>query len=102
MTIGDIVLKRLRTLQQQFPIIGEVRGVGAMIAMEFVKNGDPHQPDADFTRALAQKAATRGLVILSCGLYSNVIRFLAPLTIPEDQLREGLDIIEALLRESAS
>jgi 4-aminobutyrate aminotransferase/(S)-3-amino-2-methylpropionate transaminase len=101
-TIGDIVSKRLRALQQQFPIIGEVRGVGAMIAMEFVKNGDPHQPDADFTRALAQKAATRGLVILSCGLYSNVIRFLAPLTIPEDQLREGLDIIEALLRESAS
>jgi 4-aminobutyrate aminotransferase / (S)-3-amino-2-methylpropionate transaminase / 5-aminovalerate transaminase len=100
--IGEAVLKRFRLMQQQFPAIGEVRGLGAMVSMEFVKNGDPHQPDADYTRALVQAAARRGLVILSCGLYGNVIRFLAPLTIPDAQLNAGLDILEAVMRDSAA
>ena len=72
--------RRLREAARTIPAIGEVRNLGAMVAMELVKNGDPHQPDADLTKALVKHAASKGLVILSCGIYGNVIRFLAPLT----------------------
>ncbi len=76
-----------------------MRNLGAMVAMELVKNGDPHQPDADLTKALVKHAASKGLVILSCGLYGNVIRFLAPLTASEEIVREGLGITIESLKE---
>jgi 4-aminobutyrate aminotransferase/(S)-3-amino-2-methylpropionate transaminase len=98
--LGATLFGRLRTLQTRFPSIGEVRGLGSMVAIELVKNRDAHQPDAELTQALVQAAARRGLVILSCGLYGNVIRFLAPLTIPDTQLNEGLDIFEAALADT--
>lgn len=97
--IGELLQTRLRTLQQRFPVIGEIRGVGAMVAMELVKNSRPEQPDAELTRALVLAAAAQGLVILSCGVYSNVIRFLSPLTISDALLGEGLDKLEAALSE---
>ncbi len=97
--IGELLQTRLRTLQKRFPVIGEIRGVGAMVAMELVKNGSPEQPDAELTRALVLAAAAHGLVILSCGVYSNVIRFLSPLTISDALLGEGLDKLEAALSE---
>ena len=81
--LGRRSCARLKALQARFPAIGEVRGLGAMVAIELVKNGSADQPDADLTRALVQAAARRGLIILSCGVYGNVIRFLAPLTISE-------------------
>jgi 4-aminobutyrate aminotransferase/(S)-3-amino-2-methylpropionate transaminase len=95
--IGELLQTRLRTLQKRFPAIGEIRGVGAMVAIELVKNGSAGQPDAELTRALVLAAAQQGLVILSCGVYSNVIRFLAPLTISDALLAEGLDKLEAAL-----
>ena len=70
-----------------------------MVAMELVKNGDPHQPDADLTKALTKRAAEKGLVLLSCGLYGNVIRFLVPLTASDAIVREGLGIVAESLRE---
>jgi len=70
-----------------------------MIAMELVKNGDSQQPDADLTKALVQRAAANGLLILSCGTRANVIRFLAPLTASEAIIQEGLDILERSLIE---
>lgn len=97
--IGELLQTRLRTLQKRFPVIGEIRGVGAMVAMELVKNSSPEQPDAELTRALVLAAAAQGLVILSCGVYSNVIRFLSPLTISDALLGEGLDKLEAALSE---
>ncbi|MFO1426103.1 MAG: 4-aminobutyrate--2-oxoglutarate transaminase [Steroidobacteraceae bacterium] len=99
--IGELLLERLQRLQQRWPCIGEVRGLGAMVAMELVRDGDAHSPDAELTRALVQAAGQRGLVLLSCGVYSNVIRFLAPLTITDALLAEGLDILEAALAEAA-
>jgi 4-aminobutyrate aminotransferase/(S)-3-amino-2-methylpropionate transaminase len=66
-----------------------------------VKNGDAHQPDADLTKALVKHAAGKGLVLLSCGLYGNVIRFLAPLTASAEIVSEGLDIVIGSLRELA-
>jgi 4-aminobutyrate aminotransferase/(S)-3-amino-2-methylpropionate transaminase len=90
---------RLKTLQAKYAAIGEVRGLGAMVAIELVKNGNAEQPDADLTRALVQAAARHGLIILSCGVNANVIRFLTPLTISDALLGEGLDRLEAALAE---
>jgi 4-aminobutyrate aminotransferase / (S)-3-amino-2-methylpropionate transaminase / 5-aminovalerate transaminase len=70
-----------------------------MVAMELVRNRDAHAPDADLAKALIQRAAANGLVLLSCGLYANVIRMLVPLTASDAVINEGLDIIEKSLRE---
>ncbi|HYN38139.1 MAG TPA: 4-aminobutyrate--2-oxoglutarate transaminase, partial [Rhodospirillales bacterium] len=64
-----------------------------------VQNGDAHQPDPDLTKALVKRAAEKGLVLLSCGLYGNVIRFLAPLTASDEIVREGLGIVLESLQE---
>lgn len=97
--LGEKLQAGLRALQKRYPSIGEIRGLGSMVAMELIKNGKAEQPDADLTRALVQAAARHGLIILSCGAYGNVIRFLAPLTIPEQMLEEGLGKLEAALAE---
>jgi 4-aminobutyrate aminotransferase/(S)-3-amino-2-methylpropionate transaminase len=81
------------------PAIGEVRALGAMVAMELVKNRDPHQPDADLAKALTKRAAEKGVVLLSCGLYGNVIRFLVPLTASDEIVREGLGLVVEAVRE---
>lgn len=99
--LGAVMMTRLKTLQARFACVGEVRGIGMMIAMELVKNRKADAPDAELTKALVQAAGRRGLVILSCGVYSNVIRFLAPLTISEALLNEGLDLLEQSLVEVA-
>ena len=99
--LGAIVTERLRAMQRSYACIGEVRGLGGMVAMELVKNGNAHEPDAELTKALVQRAAVNGLVLLSCGVYSNVIRFLMPLTASETIVAEGLDILERSLRELA-
>jgi 4-aminobutyrate aminotransferase/(S)-3-amino-2-methylpropionate transaminase len=97
--VGDILMQRLRKFQGEFTCVGEVRGLGAMVAMELVRNRDPHAPEADLAKALVQRAAANGLVLLSCGLYGNVIRLLVPLTASDAIINEGLDIIEKSLRE---
>ncbi|MET0536205.1 MAG: 4-aminobutyrate--2-oxoglutarate transaminase, partial [Steroidobacter sp.] len=96
--VGDLITQRLRKLQSQLTCIGEVRGLGAMLGMELVRNRDPHSPDADLAKALVQRAAANGLVLLSCGLYGNVIRVLVPLTASNALIDEGLDILEKSLR----
>jgi 4-aminobutyrate aminotransferase/(S)-3-amino-2-methylpropionate transaminase len=102
-TLGAILRKRLDGMRTNgLNCIGDVRGLGAMIAMELVKNGDSQQPDADLTKALVQRAAANGLLILSCGTRANVIRFLAPLTASEAIAQEGLDILERSLIEVTS
>ncbi len=99
--IGSVFGGRLSELQSLYPdVIGEIRADrGAMIAMELVKNGDAQQPDADLTKALVTLAYQRGLVLLSCGIRGNVIRFLPALTISDELINEGLDIVEACFKE---
>lgn len=97
--LGDRLVARLKSMQARNACIGEVRGLGAMVAFELVKDGRADRPDADLTKALTQAAGRRGLVLLSCGVYSNVIRILAPLTIEDALADEGLDILEAALAE---
>jgi 4-aminobutyrate aminotransferase/(S)-3-amino-2-methylpropionate transaminase len=99
--IGRFMSSRLKGLGVRFPCIGEVRALGAMVAVELVKHSRADSPDADLTRALVQAAGRHGLVILSCGVYSNVIRFLAPLTISEALLKEGFQLFELALEEAA-
>ena len=99
--IGRFMSSRLKGLGVRFPCLGEVRALGAMVAVELVKNGRADSPDADLTKALVQAAGRHGLVILSCGVYSNVIRFLAPLTITDALLKEGFQLFELALEEIA-
>ena len=92
--VGRRIRAGLAALQSRFPDrIGDVRGRGAMLAMELVKGGDAMWPDADLTRAVVAEAARRGLLLLSCGVRGNVIRILAPLTIPFEHLDEGLGLL---------
>jgi 4-aminobutyrate aminotransferase/(S)-3-amino-2-methylpropionate transaminase len=98
---GSVLRARLEDLRSRWSCIGDVRGLGAMVAMELVRDRRADAPDADLTRALVQAAGRRGLVLLSCGVYGNVIRFLAPLTLPDAQLAEGLAILEAALEDAA-
>ena len=97
--IGRLMVGTLRDAARSLPAIGEVRNLGAMVAMELVKNGDAHSPDADLAKSLVKLSADRGLVLLSCGLYGNVIRFLVPLTASDDIVREGLGIVTGALRD---
>ncbi len=99
--IGEIFAGRLATLQKRFPnVIGDVRvSRGAMIAMELVREGDAKQADAELTSALMKLASQRGLLLLSCGIRGNVIRFLPALTISDELIHEGLDILTTCLQE---
>jgi 4-aminobutyrate aminotransferase/(S)-3-amino-2-methylpropionate transaminase len=97
--IGHFMSSRLKGLQVRFPALGEVRALGAMVAVELVKNCSADQPDAELAKALVQAASRRGLILLSCGVYGNVIRFLAPLTISDALLKEGFNLFEQALDE---
>jgi 4-aminobutyrate aminotransferase/(S)-3-amino-2-methylpropionate transaminase len=90
--IGAIFSQRLTALQNQYPgLILEVRNKGAMIAIELVCNGDAQQPNSQLTQAIIANAAQHGLILLACGFYGNVIRFLPALTISDQIINEGLD-----------
>jgi 4-aminobutyrate aminotransferase len=101
--IGERMVDRLNHMKVRNDIapIGDVRGLGAMVAFEMVKESGGHEPNPEATAALTKKALEHGLVILSCGFFGNTVRLLAPLTIPKDQLEEGLNIIEKSLIEIA-
>ncbi len=101
--VGKIARNALVQLKKECSAIGEVRGLGAMLAFELVKNGDPNQPDTELTKKLVSACAERGLFLISAGVYGNVIRLLSPLVISETLLRKGLAIIrEELLSISAA
>jgi 4-aminobutyrate aminotransferase/(S)-3-amino-2-methylpropionate transaminase len=95
--VGARLTSSLQSMAQRHSCIAEVRGLGAMVAMEICKNGDPRQPDAELTKAISAEAARRGLILLTCGTYGNVVRILVPLTASNELLDEGLAIISASL-----
>ena len=99
--LGARLKERLSGLRGALPQIAEVRGPGAMVAVEFRKPGT-HEPDMAFAKQVQSCALQKGLLLLTCGVYGNVIRFLFPLTIGDALMDEALDILEAALRESAS
>ncbi|MGM9485952.1 4-aminobutyrate--2-oxoglutarate transaminase [Ideonella sp. YS5] len=91
--VGETLMSGLKAIAAKHQSIGDVRGLGAMVAVELFRNGDHHQPDADLTKRVCAEALKRGLVMLSCGTYANVLRILVPLTVPQAQLEEGLAIL---------
>lgn len=95
--IGEVIKSRLTDIasRQGMETIGDVRGLGAMVAFELVTDRDSNAPDAALTQAIVAEAETRGLIILPCGTRANAVRLLPPLTVPMDQLDEALDILEA-------
>lgn len=94
--LGQRLQARLNALRASVPQISDVRGLGAMVAVEFAQADG--RPDAEFTRQVQQRAHDAGLLLLTCGVHANVIRFLFPLTIEDALLEEGLDILSAALR----
>jgi len=93
--VGDAIMGRLRALEERHAQVGEVRGRGAMCAMELVE--DPHTKEplvADTMNRIAREALERGVIVLTAGTYGNVIRLLPPLTIEETLLADGLDVLE--------
>lgn len=94
-TLGAHIQARLRTLAGTHDCIGDVRGLGAMVALEFCHARDPQRPAPELTKAVISEAAARGLLLLSCGTYGNVLRLMVPLTIEEAILDEGLDLLAA-------
>jgi 4-aminobutyrate aminotransferase len=98
--VGQKMRARLDALAKEYPRIGEVRGLGAMLAFELVKDPKTREPDAELTAAILAHAEKRGLVLLSCGTAANVVRLLAPLTIPDAVLDEGLSILAAAVKDA--
>lgn len=100
--IGGIIRKRFDAMKEKYEIIGEVRGLGAMLAIALVRNNNPWEPEEQLTRELIDACADRGLILLSAGTYKNIIRILSPLTISEELLIKGLDILEEELNRLIS
>ncbi|PIE14809.1 MAG: 4-aminobutyrate--2-oxoglutarate transaminase [Rhodobacterales bacterium] len=102
--IGERIQSRLKAMaeRQGMEPLGDVRGLGAMVAFEMVKDRDSNAPDADVTARIVAEAEKRGLIILPCGTYGNVVRLLPPLTTPMEQIDEAADILEASIEAAIS
>ncbi|WP_079204486.1 4-aminobutyrate--2-oxoglutarate transaminase [Pseudomonas sp. CC6-YY-74] len=99
--VGKRLVSGLKAIQAKHKSIGEVRALGAMIAMELCEGGDLHKPNAALTGQIVAKARDKGLILLSCGTYGNVLRVLVPLTAEDVLLDKGLAIIEECFDELA-
>ncbi len=95
--LGERLRTRFAEMARKHPSMGDIRGLGAMTAVEFFKGGDKAQPATELAAALKTEAARRGLLLLTCGSFGNAIRVMVPLTIPFEQLDEGLDIFAQAL-----
>jgi len=97
--LGERMLGRFRHLQARSPLIGDVRGLGAMVAMELVRDRATKEPAARETAEVIRRAMTRGVLLLRAGIYSNVIRILTPLVISDAQLDQALGVLEETVME---
>ena len=94
MAIGERIVGRMRELQGRCPALGDVRGLGAMVGLELVEDGDPLRPDPAAAQRIIAGCVERGVLVLPCGPYGNVIRILCPLVITDEQLDRALDVLE--------
>ena len=99
---GYEVARRMRDLQTRVPQLGDVRGLGSMIGLEFVRDAQTREPAPAIATRVAEHALRHGLVLLKAGLYGNVIRNLAPLVITDEQLAEALDVLEAAIEHAVA
>jgi 4-aminobutyrate aminotransferase/(S)-3-amino-2-methylpropionate transaminase len=99
--LGGIACDRMKQMQDRYEIVGDVRGLGAMLAMEFVEDRASRKPyDITKTYNMVQQISREGVLMIRCGLHSNGIRFLFPLNISEEQLHEGLDVVDEAIAAS--
>ena len=98
MSIGGQIRTRGEQWTKQFSGIGDVRGLGGMIAIEFVKDRTTREPDPDAVAKVATYCLQHGVITMRAGLYTNCIRLLMPLVITDEQLQEGLDVLEAAMK----
>lgn len=99
--MGKIIMARLNEMKEKYTAIGDVRGIGGMIGLEFVKNRVTKEPDGAFVKNVISYCFKHGVIFLNAGLFGNVIRFLAPLVITDEQLKYGLDVLEEAVKEEA-
>jgi 4-aminobutyrate aminotransferase/(S)-3-amino-2-methylpropionate transaminase len=99
--IGRKMCAVLLELQKRYPVIGDVRAQGAMVAMEFVKSRDTKEPYPEAVSAVSDKCLKNGLVTIKAGVYNNVMRFLMPLIITDEDLEQGLQILSDAVAETA-
>ncbi|EOF6280948.1 4-aminobutyrate--2-oxoglutarate transaminase [Salmonella enterica] len=99
-TLGNTLRDGLMEIAETHREIGDVRELGAMIAIELFENGDPGKPNATLTADIVARAREKGLILLSCGPYYNILRILVPLTIEASQIRQGLEIIAQCFDEA--
>ncbi len=100
--IGEIINDRFQLLMTRYEQIGDVRGLGAMMAIEFVHDRDPRKPNGELCDVIIKGCAEAGLILLSAGTFKNVIRILSPLVITNEQLNKGLDIIEQEIKKATT
>lgn len=96
--VGEKIRTTLERWKEQYPVIGDVRGLGAMRLVEFVKDRTTREPDPDTTLKIIKEAVSKGVILIRAGLYSNCIRLLPPLVITDEQLEEGLAVLEAAIK----
>jgi 4-aminobutyrate aminotransferase/(S)-3-amino-2-methylpropionate transaminase len=89
--------KRLNALKDKFAFVGDVRGIGYMMGVEFVKNRKTKEPDGDTLKALLKGCEENDLIMIGCGPFANILRFYPPLCATKEQIDRGIDIIEKVL-----
>ena len=99
--IGERFQARARSWQKRWPLVGKVRGLGGMCAIEFVRNSETREPAEEETKEVAKYCYEHGLITISAGTYGNVMRLLVPLVVTDEQLDEGLDVLEGALASVA-
>jgi len=97
--IGETIIRFFQEIRDDIPFIGEVRTLGAMTSIEIVKNRSGKEPNKELTGKILQNAHQRGLILMSAGLYGNIIRILSPLVITDEQLLEGLGVLKEVMLE---
>lgn len=97
--IGKKVMERFKKFEKQYEAVGDVRGLGAMVGMELVMDRETKEPATAITKQLINRCREKGLLMISAGTYSNIIRPLMPLVITDQQLEKGLAVIEEAMSE---
>jgi 4-aminobutyrate aminotransferase len=97
--LGSLATKRLEEMKERYEVIGDVRGLGLMIGVDVVKDKKTKEPDRKTALKIIWRAWEKGLIMMTYGKYGNVLRIAPPLTIPEDDLERGLEIIEESVKD---
>jgi 4-aminobutyrate aminotransferase / (S)-3-amino-2-methylpropionate transaminase / 5-aminovalerate transaminase len=98
-SIGSKVMECFQSFKDKYEEVGDIRGLGAMNAIELVKTRESKEPNKEITQTLIQSCIQKGVIIMGAGLYGNVLRILSPLVIKDDELEEGLQILASVMEE---